>query len=131
MKRILKKPLVVAMMLGFALVSTSVDASDGKSLKIENLDNKENYYPHRAPARYSIKAVGHLDSTKGIFNISFFVDVPCAEIEIYKDGVLVTTDSRSLCIGDTAIFDLSMYGSGEYQVVVGIEEDDLYGSFHY
>lgn len=70
MKRILKKPLVVAMMLGFALVSTSVDASDGKSLKIENLDNKENYYPHRAPARYSIKAVGHLDSTKGIFSIS-------------------------------------------------------------
>ena len=40
MKRILKKPLVVAMMLGFALVSTSVDASDGKSLKIENKDRR-------------------------------------------------------------------------------------------
>ena len=121
----------MAMMLGLALVSTSVYAGERKPLKIERLDNKETYYPHRAPACFSNEAVGHLDPKNGTFSITFYVEIPCAEIEIYKDGVLVTTDSRSLCIGDTAIFDLSIYGSGEYEVVVAIEEDDLYGSFHY
>lgn len=72
MKRIFKKPLAVAMMLGLALVSTSLYAGNSKPLKIERLDNKENYYPHRAPARYSNDAVGHLDSANGIFSITFF-----------------------------------------------------------
>lgn len=130
------KLLMAAMMMG--MLSFPSDMS-GKVIKVtsststNNDDNREDQYPHRVPPRnFSKEASAHFDHAEGQLDIFFYADAPIAEIEIYKDGSLVTFKTRSVCVGDEETFDLSSYGSGDYEIIIiGVGDEDLYGTFQY
>lgn len=128
------KLLMAALMMG--MLSFPSDMS-GKVIKVtsstNNDDNREEQYPHRVPPRnFSREASAHFDHATGQLDIFFYADAPIAEIEIYKDGSLVTSKTRSVCVGDEETFDLSSFGSGDYEIIIiGIGDEDLYGTFQY
>lgn len=123
--------IAIAFLMTMVLVPYSMIGANVKVVK-QPKQNQEELFIRRAPANYSDAAIAYLNTESGILGILFMIEVPSVEIEIYKEGILVITENRSLSIGDNVDFDLSVYGRGEYQFIISnTGEEDLYGSFQY
>lgn len=128
------KLLIAALMMG--MLSFPNDMS-GKVIKVtssaNNDDNREDPFPHRVPPRnISRDVAAFFDLSTGLLNIFFYSDALNVEIEIYKDDSLVISNTMSVGVGDDAAFDLSSFGSGDYEIIIfGVGDEDLYGTFQY
>ena len=133
MKKNFAKLFIAAMMLGTASVPTVVYGGKIKVICENNGNgntNKENEYPHRVPAHYSHLAVAYWDAETSELSIGFNADAADVTISIYRGDALVDEANGSISVDDEISFNLSSYGTGDYQVVItGIGNDDLYGYF--
>jgi len=136
MKRVMFFVLFLALLFGMSAVPTSVYGdvinvvceADGEETENGN-DNKREEFPHLMPPRYSRQAIAHWNSQTGILTIDFNAETEEATIEIYQDGFLVSEITRSISYGDMVFYNLSSFGSGDYQIVISGLGNLLYGSF--
>ena len=132
MKKNFAKLFIAAMMLGMASLPTVVYGGKIRVVCNNNNDNDNTdlEYPHRVPAHYSHLAVAYWDAETSELSIGFNADAADVTISIYRDDALVDEVNGSISVGDEISFNLSSYGTGDYQVVItGIGNDDLYGYF--
>lgn len=147
MKKTTKKLLLAALLLGLpSLQGTvyadiieviTVDGGAGDGLESgmypENEiihDNKEEEFPRRIPTHYSHLVNANWDKSVGSLSVNFFTSTTQAVISIYKGEVLIEETTCQISMGDIIEFDLSMYGSGDYQLVItGVGRSTLYGNF--
>lgn len=93
-------------------------------------DNKEEEFPRRMPAHYSHLVNANWNKAVGSLSVSFFTSTTQAVISIYKDETLIEETTCQVSVGDIIEFDLSIYGSGDYQLVItGVGRSTLYGNF--
>lgn len=82
--------------------------------------------PHRSPMCADVYGV--FNTITQTLTITVNTDDTVAEVNIYKDGVLVVEDVNPV----VTIYSLAVYGSGTYQVEVTTESGAVYtGSFYY
>lgn len=132
-KKCFVKLFVAALMLGLASVPCMVF---GEKLRVVCINNDNNNtqeeFPHWAPAHYSNLAYAVWDVETGLLTVGFNAQADCVTISIYKDEVLIEEDCCSVGDSSEFIFNLSSYGSGDYQIVItGLGNTDLYGYFAY
>lgn len=136
------KLLLAALMLGMPSLQGAVHAGvieviTETDVKVESggdmayiHDNKEEEFPHLLQNFDPRIAIAYWDQATGILSIDFFTSSAQAIISIYKNGLLIEETICPINSGDVLDFDLSMYGSGEYQLVItGVGGSTLYGSF--
>jgi len=138
MKTKMKMLLMAVVMLGMASYPIfmnggviRVESNNGNGNNGGN-NNTETQFPHLAPPHYSNLASAYWDAVTGVLSVSFYDDADEVTISIYKDDTLVTGTTCSVSMDDVINFNLSSYGSGDYQIVItGMGNDNLYGNFVY
>lgn len=108
----------------------------GASLKVVTTyagnDNTQNEYPRLAPARYSSACTAEFNAINGQLSILFNIDNPNIEIEIYKDGNLVSHVQQPVSVGEELSFDVSSYGTGYHEIfIMNAENEVIIGTFCY
>ncbi len=129
MKTRMMKLLMAVLMLGMPMLQCEMFAG---TIKVTNKgnDNKESEFPHRMPPHYSPLASAEWDEETGNLSITFNTESDEVCVCIYKDDTLVIEETLSVIEGDTVSYDLSTYGTGDYQIIItGLGEDILYGNF--
>ena len=130
MKKQISMLFCVAFIIGLLSVPIMTLGGTIQIIKSEGNDNKELDFPRRTPVHYSNLASAVWDAETGELSVSFNADADETTIFIYKDGELVAETVRSISTGDIVVFDLSVCGDGEYQIVISsLGDDDLYGNF--
>ena len=150
MKKTTKKLLLAALMLGVPSLQGAVHAEviqviteyGGTGEELESgmcsddeneiiHDNKEEEFPRRMPAHYSHLATAFWNQAAGSLSVNFFTSSTQAVIAVYKDEALIEETTCQISMGDTIGLDLSMYGNGDYQLVItGVGRKALYGYFN-
>ena len=122
MTRTTMKLLIAALMLVTAPFATTLYAGDDG-----DGGNKTDEFPHRGPGSQSSVIQVSLDASYNL-SVAFGLEASEVSINIYKDGVLLFSGVDAVSPGDFAVFNLSSYGSGLYQVVVDCPEAGEYVS---
>ena len=80
----------------------------------------------RSPSQnsYAINAIFYSDSE--FLHISFQEDLGYGSIVIYRNGNEIVNDNPYMNYGDTASYNLSEYGNGEYVIVITTGYGDIY-----
>ena len=129
MKTRMMKLLMAVLMLGMPMLQCEMFAGTIK-VKKKPGDNITAHYPHLMPPHYSPLASAEWDEETGNLSITFNTESDEVCVCIYKDDTLVIEETLSVIEGDTVSYDLSTYGTGDYQIVItGLGEDILYGNF--
>lgn len=128
MKTKMLKLLLAACMLGLPIFQNAMSADPIRVTKGPKGSNKDNEFPHRDSGCYSDLAFAYYDTETGLLSITFNAEADNTSISIYQNDTLIIETTRSVFIGDVVTFDLSYYGTGDYQIVItGIDDDELYG----
>jgi len=115
------KLLMAALMLGTAPYVSANPNDDGGG------GGHEDQFPHRSPGSQSSVILVSLDASYNL-SVAFGLEASEVSISIYKDGLLLFSGVDAVSPGDFAIFNLSSYGSGLYQVFVDCPEAGEYVS---
>ena len=100
---------------------------DGPTIPVLTIpDNNSNTDdPHRSPALYDVYAV--FDTTTSTLDLVVSSGIEISSIEIYKDGVLIITDTVP-----TLSYALSGFGNGTYTIILTTNNGISYtGNFTY
>ena len=120
--RIRKSILLLAFM--FSVLPTTVDAALIRIVKV-NVSYESTTIRHRTPAQYSDVVDAVFDGATNLFTLNFSKAVSGCEVTIYKDDAPVISETYGdVTAGTSYCFDLSVYGSGEYEIVVSTEADE-------
>lgn len=127
------KLLVTVMVLGLLFVPVTVFGANIRVICENNGNehtNKEEPFPHRAPAHYSHLAGAYWDAETGVLSIGFNAEADDVTISIYNNDTLIEETTCSVSYGSEKVFNLSSCGSGDYEIVItGIGDDDLFGYY--
>jgi len=128
MKTKMLKLLLAACMLGLPIFQNAMSADPIRVTKGPKGSNKDNEFPHRDSGCYSDLAFAYYDTATGLLSITFNAEADNTSIYIYQNDTLIIETTRSIYIGDVVTFDLSAYGTGDYQIVItDFGDEDLYG----
>ena len=119
------KLLMAALMLVTAPFATIMYAGDDGGGGGNG--GREDEFPHRGPGSQSSVIQVSLDASYNL-SVAFGLEASEVSITIYKDGVLLFSGVDAVSPGDFAVFNLSSYGSGLYQVFVDCPEAGEYVS---
>ena len=110
----MKKTLLLSLFGMLLLAPAKVSAQDNPPGFPDDL-------PHLAPV-WRLYIVSY-DEDTGDLTILFRRTIPEAAIFIYKNGILVDEDYlTNIQVGDTAIYDLSLFGTGLFTIYIQIGE---------
>ena len=130
MKTKMMRLLLAAMMMGMPMFQTEMFAGNIRVQTKRVNDNRKDHFPHLAPGLYSWLASAIWDEETGSLSITYNADSDGVCVCIYKEDTLLIEDSLSVFEGYEVTYDLSTYGTGDYQIVItGLGEDILYGNF--
>ncbi len=110
------------------LFCNTVYANDKDEVRFEVTD----HIPHRSIVDIgdSAAVIGVYNLVNSILTLQSSVNLNLVNIEVYKNGEYIMEITEFLEAGDIVEINLSGYGAGEYEVVIGRnEEDELSGSF--
>lgn len=129
MKTRMMKLLMAVLMLGMPILQCEMLAGTIRVTRVKK-DNKKTQFPHLMPPHFSPLACAEWDEESANLSITFNAESDEVCVCIYKDDTLVIEETLSVMEGDMLSYDLSTYGTGDYQIVItGLGEDILYGSF--
>lgn len=127
------KLLMAVMVLGLLFVPVTMNGANIRVVSENNGNentNKEEPFPHRAPAHYSHLAGACWNAETGVLSIGFNAEADDVTISIYNNDTLIDETMCSVIYGSVKTFNLSSCGSGDYEIVItGIGDDDLHGYF--